>query len=271
MPELPEVETTGNGIRPYVEQQIIIQLEVREPRLRWPVPPELPKLVANKPVLSLKRRGKYLLFEFERGVLLVHLGMSGSLRVVECAEEPLRKHDHVIWQFQSHQLRFHDPRRFGCVLWTQAPVNQHPLLSGLGPEPLTADFSAEYLYAIAKKRKVAIKSLIMNSKVVVGVGNIYACEALFKAGISPKRTANRVSLARIERLVAAIKEVLQQAIQAGGTTLRDFVNGFDQPGYFKQQLSVYGRADKPCVSCAEPLTEIRLQQRSTVFCHRCQR
>lgn len=271
MPELPEVETICQGIRPFVEHHCIFAVDVRDARLRWPVESDLPELLTRKSPQSVSRRGKYIVLMFPHGALLVHLGMSGSLRVIAGKDRvSMRKHDHVIIQFANHELRYHDPRRFGCLLWTPQPVEQHPLISRLGPEPLTADFSGGYLYQQAKSRRVAIKSLIMNSQIVVGVGNIYACEALFKAGIDPLRAAHSISEQCLFALVAAIKDVLQKAIHAGGTTLRDFVNGFDQPGYFKQQLMVYGRGGKACLQCGESLSEIRLQQRTTVYCHQCQ-
>lgn len=271
MPELPEVETTRRGIAPHVEGRRVASLVVRQPSLRWPVPKDLPRLLRGQEIRALERRAKYLLFRMPRGTMLVHLGMSGSLRIVP-AVEPVRKHDHVDVCMDSNTvLRFHDPRRFGCVLWIPGPTLEHPLLTALGPEPLAPAFDAAYLHTRAQRRKTAIKSLIMDGRIVVGVGNIYANEALFAAGILPTRAAGAVSLARCERLVAEIKTVLARAIEVGGTTLRDFVGGDGKPGYFQQTLAVYGRAGQTCQRCATVLKECRLGQRSTVYCPRCQR
>ena len=272
MPELPEVETTRRGIAPHVEGRRVATVVVRQPSLRWPVPVELPRLLRGQQIQALERRAKYLLFRAPRGTMLVHLGMSGSLRIVP-ATEPVRKHDHLdVCMDGNTVLRFHDPRRFGCVLWVPGQaLLEHPLLAALGPEPLAPDFDAAYLYARARGRKTAIKSLIMDGRVVVGVGNIYANEALFGAGILPTRAAGAVSLARCARLVDEIKAVLARAIEVGGTTLRDFVGGDGKPGYFQQTLTVYGRAGQVCQRCAAELKECRLGQRSTVYCPRCQR
>lgn len=271
MPELPEVETTRRGIAPHILNQTISEVVVRDRRLRWPVPAQLPQLLRGLVVLSVERRGKYILLDCGSGHLLLHLGMSGSLRVVT-GEVPLKRHDHVDIRFLNGvDLRLHDPRRFGAVLWTEECPAQHALLAGLGPEPLQDEFDPDYLYQRSRNRKCPIKQFIMDSKVVVGVGNIYANEALFIAGIRPDRAAGRVSLQRYDRLVAAIKAVLARAIDQGGTTLRDFVNGNGKPGYFSQQLAVYGRGSQPCQQCATALKEIRLGQRTTVFCPACQR
>lgn len=270
MPELPEVETTRRGIEPHVVGRTVSTLDVRQPRLRWPVPAELSALLPGKTVEAVKRRGKYLLLQFDCGYLLVHLGMSGSLRVVERSKTP-GKHDHVdLCLSDGKALRLTDPRRFGAVLWQDAN-EVHELLAHLGPEPLSDEFDDQYLLAKAKGRKTAIKTFLMDSKVVVGVGNIYANEALFAAGIHPKRAAGQISAARMNRLVYEVKRVLAAAIEQGGTTLKDFVGGDGKPGYFKQQLNVYGRAGEPCVSCKKPLKEIRLGQRATVYCSHCQR
>lgn len=270
MPELPEVETTRRGIEPHVKGERVERLVVRQPKLRWPVPEYLGDLLPGRDVQSVERRGKYLLLRFDCGTLLVHLGMSGSLRIVESERLP-EKHDHVDLCLCSGQaLRLTDPRRFGAVLW-QAPDEEHELLSHLGPEPLTPEFNAEYLLQKAKGRKSPIKTFVMDSKVVVGVGNIYANEALFAAGIHPRRHAGQISAARMSKLVAEIKRVLAAAIEQGGTTLKDFVGGDGKPGYFKQQLNVYGRGGEACVRCDKPLKEIRLGQRSTVYCSHCQR
>lgn len=270
MPELPEVETTRRGIQPYLQGRKIIQVKVHEPRMRWEVPASLATEVARQTVTAVDRRGKYLLLRTRSGTVLIHLGMSGSLRLA-VAGEPLKKHDHVEFQLASGRcLRFHDPRRFGCILWVTGDPALHPLLAELGPEPLSAGFSADVLIARAEGRTVPVKSLIMDSRVVVGVGNIYANEALYAAGINPERKAGTLTLSECESLVREIKTVLDRAITVGGTTLRDFVGGDGKPGYFSQSLSVYGRGGQPCITCMTPLKETRLGQRSTVFCPRCQ-
>lgn len=270
MPELPEVETTRRGIEPHLVGRSVTSLDVRQPKLRWPVPDHLSQLLPGRAVQSVERRGKYLLIRFDCGELLVHLGMSGSLRVVDKTKSP-GKHDHVDLTLNDGKcLRLTDPRRFGAVLW-QAEGELHELLAHLGPEPLSDQFDADYLIERAKGRKTAIKTFIMDSKVVVGVGNIYANEALFAAGIHPKRAAGQISRVRMERLVDEIKRVLAAAIMQGGTTLKDFVGSDGKPGYFKQELNVYGRRGEPCVTCERPLKEIRLGQRSTVYCSHCQR
>lgn len=270
MPELPEVETTRRGIAPHIEGKRIRRIDVSNPSLRWPVPVDVLQQLAGCQLTRVDRRGKYLLLYTAKGVVIVHLGMSGSLRIAK-HDEPPRIHDHVDMIFSDGtMLRYGDPRRFGCWLFTdQDPIN-HELLNELGPEPLSDDFSLDYLYQASRGRKVAVKQFIMNSHVVVGVGNIYANEALFMAGIHPKRAAGRISRERYARLLLAIKQVLANAIEMGGTTLRDFVGGDGNPGYFKQSLNVYGRGDKSCRKCAEPLTEIRMGQRTTVFCKFCQ-
>ncbi|HHX83597.1 MAG TPA: bifunctional DNA-formamidopyrimidine glycosylase/DNA-(apurinic or apyrimidinic site) lyase [Pseudomonadaceae bacterium] len=270
MPELPEVETTRRGIAPWIEGRTVETVTVRQYSLRWPIPDYLGKRLEGQQFLQTGRRGKYLLLETGSGWLLVHLGMSGSLRLVERGSEP-GKHDHLDIALDSGKiLRFHDPRRFGAVLWLEQAPLSHPLLASLGPEPLSDEFSAGYLYQRARKRSVPIKSFIMDSKVVVGVGNIYANEALFLAGILPTRKAGSISRARVAVLVDRIKAVLARAIQSGGTTLRDFVGGDGKPGYFSQELQVYGRSAQPCRRCQLPLIEIRLGQRSTVYCGKCQ-
>lgn len=269
MPELPEVETTLRGVAPHLVGRQIVDLIVRESRLRWPIPPEVIQLRGDC-VTAARRRGKYLLFETGAGTLIVHLGMSGSLRVTR-ATDPWRKHDHVAWTLDSGvQLRLHDPRRFGAVLLTTTP-ERHPLLVELGPEPLGDEFTAAYLHDVTRTRAAPIKSIIMDSHTVVGVGNIYACEALFRAGIRPTRRASRLSKADCSELAAAIRSVLQAAIDMGGTTLRDFVHGQNEPGYFKQSLQVYDRAGEPCRLCASPIRRTLLGQRSTYLCPRCQR
>jgi formamidopyrimidine-DNA glycosylase len=270
MPELPEVETTRRGVAPYLRDHSVRALVVRQPRLRWPVPADLAGLIEGQPVRGVSRRGKYLLIDFDAGTVLVHLGMSGSLRLVPGEQLP-GKHDHVDFLLDSGlALRLTDPRRFGAVLWQEAGT-EHALLASLGPEPLSEAFDAPLLQQACKGRRSAIKLRIMDNKVVVGVGNIYANEALFAAGIDPQRAAGRISAQRLDRLVAEIKRVLERAIAQGGTTLRDFVGGDGKPGYFKQELCVYGRGGDSCVCCGTVLKEIRLGQRSTVFCPRCQR
>lgn len=270
MPELPEVETTCRGIKPHIEDKCIMDVIVRQGNLRWPVPGNLAELVNGLRINGVYRRAKYLLLCTLNGTLIIHLGMSGSLRIVN-DEHAVKKHDHIDFVFPDRTiLRFNDPRRFGAVLWTSEPAENHALLRDLGPEPLLSDFNGEHLYNLAKNRSIAVKSFIMDSHVVVGVGNIYANEALFMAGIKPDRAAGKISQARYEKLAVSIRAVLSSAIEQGGTTLRDFVNESGKPGYFKQQLKVYGRGGEPCRECLTPLTEIRIVNRSTVFCRHCQ-
>lgn len=269
MPELPEVETTLRGIQPHLSGQIIQEIIVRNPSLRWPVPPQVHE-VAGQPLNELTRRAKYLLFSTQRGHLIWHLGMSGSMRVLP-RQSPASPHEHI--QMNLHNglsLRYIDPRRFGCLLYTEDSPLLHPLLEHLGPEPLSDAFNAEYLFAACGNRKVSIKQLIMQSSVVVGVGNIYACESLFVSGIHPKRQASRISKQRLAGLVAAIKQVLEAAILQGGTTLRDFTGSDGKPGYFVQSLHVYDRENKPCDHCGKPIKRITLGQRSTYYCTQCQ-
>lgn len=273
MPELPEVETTRAGIAPHLEGQTVSEFIVRQPSLRWPIPTTLLPCFVGHAVGAVQRRGKYLLLQWQdvpECTLLIHLGMSGSLRIV-AADEPPMAHDHVDMVLANGRaLRYCDPRRFGCWLVAEGDPLQHDLLKDLGPEPLSESFHADYLYARAKGRKVAVKQFLMDSHVVVGVGNIYANESLFQAGIHPTRAAGRISKARFATLVPIVKQVLQRSIDQGGTTLRDFVGGDGNPGYFKQSLQVYGRGGKPCRVCERPLDEIRLGQRTTVFCKTCQ-
>lgn len=270
MPELPEVETTRRGIAPHLEGLSVSDVVVRQPRLRWPVPRGLKRTLGGRALMRVERRAKYLLLRFGNGTLIIHLGMSGSLRILPGTTPP-EPHDHVDIVFGDRCLRLRDPRRFGAVLWHRGDMDRHPLIAHLGPEPLSDAFSAAQLADAARGRKVAIKQLIMDGKVVVGVGNIYANEALYLAGIHPMRPAGRIGFARIERLVAAIKQVLAAAIEQGGTTLRDFQREDGRPGYFAQQLRVYGRGGLPCPACGRPLKEIRQGQRSTVYCGHCQR
>ena len=272
MPELPEVETTCRGIAPHLIGRSLGEIIVRDRRLRIPVPIDMDRHV-GKTVSSLRRRAKYLILQLADGEqVLIHLGMSGSLRVCEPHQEP-RKHDHVILVLDDgREVRFHDPRRFGIFLPIgKASAESHPLLSSLGPEPLEDAFSQATLLAACRSRKAAIKLVIMDPKVVVGVGNIYASEALFRAGIRPGTSAQRVSRARLTKLVDAIKTVLAESIEQGGTTLRDFVNSNGQPGYFRQRLFVYDRAGEPCRICGRAILQATMGQRSTYWCPGCQK
>ena len=270
MPELPEVETSRRGIAPWVEQQEVRNVIVRDRRLRWPVPDDIDNRLPGLQIRSVGRRAKYLLFDTDAGTAIMHLGMSGSVRIID-DDEPAGKHDHVDICFGSGKaLRFRDPRRFGSLLWA-TDAAQHSLLKNLGPEPLSDEFDGAHLWEKSRGRKVAIKPFIMNAAIVVGVGNIYASEALFRAGIHPRRAAGRVARQRLDRLADAIKSVLDRAITAGGTTLRDFHGGDGEPGYFKQQLDVYDRDGMPCRVCDTPIRVIVLGQRSTYYCKNCQR
>ncbi len=271
MPELPEVETTRRGIEPHIRGQIIKKIVVRQKQLRWIIPGTLGSRLRNQTILSVDRRGKYLLLNSTAGTVLVHLGMSGSLRLLENEVAP-KAHDHVDLLFKNGMLlRYTDPRRFGAWLWAGNKPLEHKLLAPLGPEPLSKEFDAEYIWAISRGRKVPIKSFLMNSHIVVGVGNIYASEALFRAGIHPKRLAGRISLARYEKLTSDVKSILKSAIKQGGTTLRDFVNGDGKPGYFQQSLQVYARGGQACMQCTGTIREIRIGQRSSFYCPQCQR
>lgn len=271
MPELPEVETTRRGIALHILGKGIVATQVRDGRLRWPVSDEIIGGMAGQRVTDVGRRGKYLLIRMEQGTLIAHLGMSGSLRITD-PNSPLKKHDHVDIVFDDGIcLRYHDPRRFGCLLWTADDPLSHPLLSELGPEPLEDGFSGSYLHARSRSRVTAVKTLIMDSHVVVGVGNIYANEALFRAGIDPKRQAGRITLPRYELLAESIKVVLGESIRQGGTTLRDFVNEAGNPGYFQQVLRVYGREGEACRVCGTTIKAWRMNQRATYGCPSCQR
>jgi formamidopyrimidine-DNA glycosylase len=264
------VETTRRGIAPRLVGARVDRVVVRDRRLRWPVASGLEAQLAGTVIDAVDRRAKYLLLRTARGTVIAHLGMSGSMRFVTQEIEP-KRHDHVDICMESGDiLRFNDPRRFGCMLWTEEPPEAHPLLAALGPEPLGDDFDGAYLRATARGRRVAIKQHIMNAGIVVGVGNIYASESLFRAGIHPKRAAGRVSLHRMENLAESIKAVLEESIRYGGTTLRDFYSGEGKPGYFRHELRVYGRSDEPCVSCGEPIRQVVLGQRSTFYCVNCQ-
>ncbi len=270
MPELAEVETTLRGILPHIGDQVIAEVIIRHHQLRWAVPGEIVDLLPGKRFVNVERRGKYLLFSTDIGTLIVHLGMSGCLRVVDAAT-PAKKHDHVDIIFENGLcLRYTDPRRFGAILWTTTDPLQHKLLQNLGPEPLTNAFSARYLSQQAHRRKVPIKTLIMNSQVVVGVGNIYATESLFRAHIHPLQRATDLSADQSKQLVQAIKAVLRAAIKQGGTTLRDFRNSDGKPGYFRHHLQVYGRAGKRCLVCGTELVTLKIAQRTTVYCPSCQ-
>jgi formamidopyrimidine-DNA glycosylase len=270
MPELPEVETTLRGIAPHLVGQKVTEIVIRQSKLRWPIPVDSIELTKGQRLLAVRRRGKYLLLDFGIGHGLIHLGMSGSLRIVSSDEPPLF-HDHFDLVFGRLALRYCDPRRFGCFLWVEGDPERHKLLADLGPEPLTDSFTADYLYVRTRKRSQAIKQFIMDSKIVVGVGNIYANESLFMAGIKPIRKAGSLTRKNCEDLVRDIKFVLQRSIDQGGTTLRDFVGGDGKPGYFKQQLLVYGRGGEPCSGCKKPLKEVRMNDRTTVYCVSCQK
>ncbi|MEA1048292.1 bifunctional DNA-formamidopyrimidine glycosylase/DNA-(apurinic or apyrimidinic site) lyase [Lamprobacter modestohalophilus] len=270
MPELPEVETSLRGIAPHLVGRRIARLEVRDYRLRWPIPADTAECLAGQTIIALRRRGKYLLFDLEEGVLLLHLGMSGSLRVLPATTMP-GLHDHVDLCLEDGQcLRFRDPRRFGMLQWTPRPAEAHPLLRDLGPEPLGPVFSGDYLYQRSRGRRAPIKTFIMDSHVVVGVGNIYANESLHLARIHPNRAAGRISRERLDRLAGAIRSVLADAIAQGGTSLRDFVQEDGNPGYFAQSLRVYGRTEQPCPSCGGPIRQCRIGQRSSFYCAVCQ-
>lgn len=269
MPELPEVEVSRLGITPHIYQQTVKNVNIYNGSLRWPVPEQV-KLLAGQHILGVERRAKYLLLNTNAGTAILHLGMSGKLRVVD-KSVPLEKHDHIELEFANGKvLRMNDPRRFGAFLW-QKNGEQHELLSKLGPEPLTDDFDDNRLYKLSRKRTGAVKNFIMDNHIVVGVGNIYANESLFKAGIDPRKPAGKVSKTKYQRLTQEIKLTLARAIEQGGTTLKDFTQSDGKPGYFAQELLVYGRAGEPCVTCGEPLLEEKIGQRATVFCQYCQK
>jgi formamidopyrimidine-DNA glycosylase len=271
MPELPEVETTRRGIAPLAVGRCVANLKLYDRRLRWPVPVSLPKRVVGLRISGLDRRSKYLLFRFDPGTLLVHLGMTGSLRAYTDAP-PRMPHDHVDLVLDSGvTLRYRDPRRFGAMLWVPPPVEAHPLLAGLGPEPFAPEFDASYLWGATRRRTTAIKLALMDNHLVVGVGNIYANEALFRAGIRPTRTVDRVAKSRYQTLVGEVRATLADAIAKGGSTLRDYVDSRGEPGYFQLDYGVYGREGLPCRVCGTAITRVRLGGRSTYFCRRCQR
>jgi formamidopyrimidine-DNA glycosylase len=278
MPELPEVETTKSGIAPHIQGQQIRQLVVRQPKLRWPIPDDLAALIKNQSVLDVRRRAKYLLIDVGsaktgklKGTVIIHLGMSGSLRVVEGKAPIPAKHEHFDLCFGNNvMLRFTDPRRFGACVW-QAANSASKLLDHLGPEPLGDDFNSDYIFQKSRKRSSAIKTFIMDQKFVVGVGNIYASESLFLSGINPKKAAGKVTKKQYQQLTQCIKAVLAKAIADGGTTLKDFVGSDGKPGYFAQQLRVYGRTGEPCLQCKSPIKQITQGQRSTFYCPKCQK
>ncbi len=271
MPELPEVETTRRGVAPHATGQRIRAMRVYDPRLRWPVPPDLPARLAGRSIDRVERRSKYLLFRMGDDTLLVHLGMTGSLRVHQQA--PARRlHDHVDIELESGvTLRYHDPRRFGAVLWVEGAAERHPLLAALGPEPLESGFDVEHFWRATRGRKAAIKLVLMDNHIVVGVGNIYANEALFRAGIRPTIAAGRVSRPRLARLVEEVRATLTDAIAKGGSTLRDYVDSAGEPGYFQLEYFVYGREGEPCRVCGRAIRTVRLGGRATSYCPNCQR
>jgi formamidopyrimidine-DNA glycosylase len=275
MPELPEVETTRRGLAPHLEGRRIAAVTLRRPDLRWPIPPDVAEQLPGQRIDAIRRRAKYLLLDTAAGSALLHLGMSGSLRVLP-ATTPVTAHDHVDLALDSGRiLRFNDPRRFGCLLW-QPPGETHELLRELGPEPLSdafdgTAFDGNYLFARSRGRSAPVKAFLMDQRVVVGVGNIYAAEALFAAGISPLRAAGKVSRERYVVLAEAVKRILAHAITRGGTTLRDFINPDGAPGYFEQELSAYGRGGAPCPRCGRALKQASIGQRATVWCGHCQR
>ena len=266
MPELPEVETTKTSLQPLLARTVH-NVVVRNASLRWPIPADLSRL-QGLALSQLERRSKYIIAHFEHEQMLWHLGMSGSFRICS-PDEPLRKHDHLIIDFADLQLRYHDPRRFGCILWLD-DLHRQKLLAPLGPEPLSADFNARYLQQKLKNKQLAIKVALMNNQIVVGVGNIYATECLFQCGIHPAQAANSLSLAQLKQLVTAIKSILTQAINLGGSTLRDYSNAMGENGYFQQTLLAYGRVGELCINCEHPIENIRLGQRSSAFCPQCQ-
>lgn len=269
MPELPEVEVSRLGVTPHLAQQVIRRVELRQPKLRWPIPDAV-QLAVDQPIINVRRRAKYLLIDTPVGSLVIHLGMSGALRVLP-SEQALLKHDHVVIHLSNGQsLRLNDPRRFGALLW-QPPGEQISVFAKLGPEPLTDEFNGERLYCLSRNRKSPVKAFIMDNAIVVGVGNIYATEALFAVGIDPRRAAGRISAARYAELAEAIKVILARAIQQGGTSLRDFTQADGKPGYFKQELLVYGRSGEPCVQCQTTLLSVIIGQRTSVYCPSCQR
>lgn len=273
MPELPEVEVVRRGIVSHLEGRRIAGAQIRNPNLRWPVPPDLDQTLRGAEICQVARRGKYILLDCGKGTLILHLGMSGSLRLLSAnANRPPEKHDHADLVLDNGViLRLRDPRRFGAILWTECDLMKHALLAQLGPEPLSESFTGKLLYRRTRGRRASIKEVLMNSRIVVGVGNIYANEALFRAGIAPTTAAGHLGATRCEKLVQEIKVTLDLAIKAGGSSLRDFVDSDGKPGYFQQQYWVYGRAGKPCRRCQAVILQIRQGQRSSFYCPRCQK
>ena len=275
MPELPEVETTRRGLAPHLEGRRIASVTLRRPDLRWPIPREISDLLPTSTITAVRRRAKYLLMDTQIGTAIWHLGMSGSMRVLP-VDTPVRAHDHVDLTIEGkgraapRVLRFNDPRRFGCLLW-QPPGETHELLRDLGPEPLSENFDGDYLFERSRGRNVAVKAFLMDQKVVVGVGNIYVAEALFAAGVSPTRAAGKVSRERYADIAREVRTILDYAIRRGGTTLRDFISPDGAPGYFEQELSVYGRGGAPCPRCGRALKQSMLAQRATTWCGHCQK
>lgn len=270
MPELPEVETSRRGIEPHILKQRVTDIVIRQKNLRWPIPASIKTQLKNQIINHVDRRGKYILLRTDSGTVIIHLGMSGSLRILN-KNTAVEKHDHFDIVFSNNKLlRLKDPRRFGAVLWTRQDPLTHIRLKDLGPEPLDTDFNTDYLYNMSRGRKVSIKNFIMNSHIVVGVGNIYASESLFLAGINPKTAAHKISRQRYDKLVKSIKTILQLAIKQGGTTLRDFTQQDGKPGYFQQTLSVYGRTGLPCPQCSSAVKQMTQSQRSTYYCPQCQ-
>jgi len=271
MPELPEVETTRRGLSPYIESHKITAVTIRNFKLRWPIADNLAAILSNQTIHKISRRAKYLLFQCNTGTLIIHLGMSGHLQIID-KRDPVGKHDHVDIQFENGlTLRYTDPRRFGAILWSEyEDIQQHPLLSHLGPEPLSETFTANYLLKISHDRRCSIKTFIMNGKNVVGIGNIYANEALFLARIHPKTPAGKLTKGQATLLVTVIKQVLKKAIDAGGTTLKDFRKSDGKPGYFSQQLHIYGKEGESCLHCGSQILQYKEGQRATFFCPQCQ-
>lgn len=271
MPELPEVETTLRGLSPHLTGQVVADIIIRNGKLRWPIPQNLGELLRGQTVRNLQRRAKYLLLGFDHGTLILHLGMSGSLRILATSTAP-EKHEHFDMTLENGALmRLRDPRRFGAVLWHSGELGEHPLLAKLGPEPLRAGFDTEHLFRATRNRGAAIKLVVMDSHVVVGVGNIYASEALFRAGIKPQLAAEKLGRARCEKLVAEIRATLSEAIALGGSSLRDYVNSDGKQGYFQQHYWVYGRANEACRKCGTGIRQIKQGQRSSFYCPACQR
>ena len=268
MPELPEVETTKNGLEKLLSNKVISKVEILNPNLRWHIDTSIVTNLNNQTIKSFSRRGKYILFNLDKGFLMIHLGMSGKINVVN-SNEPLKKHDHFLLHFNNDVMRFNDPRRFGSIFYLEKL--EHKLLNSLGVEPLEDSFHTNYLYDNSRKKTQNVKAFIMDSKIVVGVGNIYACESLYKSNINPKTKANKISRQRYISLTNNIKEVLTKAIKAGGTTLQDFAKVDGKPGYFSQELSVYGRENENCYSCNGKIRRIVQNQRSTFYCHKCQK